>query len=929
MKLGKIQLPIVFLLSLLVTLGAVFLGSTTSEAALPSDVANANFDWRKLDKDSEGNDNIDITTFTKVDKNTPVKLTGGAFEKSHRRYYLFFGHVGAGTNPNRYDLDTHTFNAVGNMLAKLGPEQELPLLGPVMIGVKEEAGTGKQQVFGYDYNYTASGVGNSGSNFDIGDAQYNAISDTWQITRSGYTSSSLLTTQRRDNYILEQYVKSNEIVSYGYYGRGTTSNGSADMKYLPVRVHGYVENFDEGRIRYDVSFYNDSGLTTNYAITHGSHMDVGGNHTNSKLYSNDQFGLYFDEPSSTLADKIAARIYFYTSLGYGANPGPNDFKVGDLYDSGLTIFKISNWNAIHYTKWGEWGTGTTFYPNTITGKDNAYEKWDPVRPQGYYYNLKHPVFALRWPILTVAPGQVGIGALDMSIEEPADIKPFVKKTYENVTKINPDKNLVGDTLKFEVTASNKGMLSSWNQVTLEDNLPPELVLDKDSLSLIDTTGAETKLDSTVVYDELTHTIKLGKYNIPINTGVTIKYQAKIITGANTTTVNRFKAYNAADEKDDIAVEIPIGSEPAKPQADKSYTNDTSDDLNNRVEDILSFELTALNTGGSVWKDVTWKDSYPKELELDKSSFELVDAHGIATPTIPTFTENPHTFEISGIDALDVEPGEQIKVRYKAKIIGGENTTITNRVEVNNQYNQKAEAQADVAVLPKKVLEKDLIVEFVDKDNNKRHEPISITGKIGEFVKLKDIAETAGSNIYNAIQLVENAGYELVTRPFNEEAIEIIDGDNRVQYIFDGKLIFVSAPPKIDFGVKSGANLAELNFAKPEYDKTQPLKVRDNRAGSREWTLTVKLETPFTTADASSVLPVALSYKRDTTEDILTVAGDAALITQQSGIQGVDYDISKQEWEDKNNGFKFNLAKGQTKKMEEYTATLLYTLSETK
>ncbi|ALS02571.1 hypothetical protein ATZ33_14645 [Enterococcus silesiacus] len=927
MKKRKIQLPIILLLSFFFIVGAVLWGNQVS-AALPSDVANANFDWRKLDKDAQGNDNIDLSTFTKVDKNTPVKLTGGAFEKSRRRYYLFFGHVGAGSNPVKYDLDTKSFNVAGNMLATLGPSQELPILGPVMIGVKEEAGTGKQQVFGYDYNYANNSVGSSGSNFDIGDAQYNALSSSWQVTRSGYTSNSMISNQRRDNYILEQYVKANEIVSYGYYGRGTGDNGSTDMKYLPVRVHGYVDNFEEGRIRYDVSFYNDSGVTTNYAMTHGSHMDVGGNHTSSRLYSNNQFGLYFDEPTSTLADKIAARIYFYTTLGYGTNPGPNDFKVGDLYDSSLTLYRISNWNAIHMSKWGEWGTGTTFYPTAITGKNNAYEAWDPVMPQGYYYNLKHPVFALRWPVLTVMPGQVGMGALDMSIEEPADIKPFTTKKYENATGVNPAKNLVGDILDFEVTALNKGLLSSWNQVTLEDNLPPELELDTESLTLIDTLGVETKLNPTV-YDKATHTIKVGTYNIPINTGVTIKYKAKIISGANTTTINRFKAYNAADEKDDTSVEIPIGSEPAKPEAIKTYTNDTSDDANNRVEDTLSFELTASNTGGSVWEGVTWKDTYPKELELDKFSFELVGADGVATHVVPTFTEDPHTFEIKELDALDVAPGKQIKVRYKAKIIGGANTTIINKFEANNQHNQKAEAQVEIDVLPKKVLEKELLVEFLDKDGNKRHEPISITAKVGEFVKLKDIAETANSDLYNALKMVESEGYELVTRPLNEASVEIIDGDNRVQYIFDGKLIFVSAPPKIDFGVRSGANLDELTLEKPAYDKTQPLKVRDNRAGNREWALTVKLTTPFTTADTNSVLPVALSYKRDTTEDVLTAAGDAALITQQSGIQGMDYDISKQEWEDKNNGFKFKLEKGQTKKMEEYTATLLYTLSETK
>lgn len=44
-----------------------------------------NFDWTKLD-----NDGIDLSGFTEQTTNTPVKLSGGAFDTAQRTYFMFF-----------------------------------------------------------------------------------------------------------------------------------------------------------------------------------------------------------------------------------------------------------------------------------------------------------------------------------------------------------------------------------------------------------------------------------------------------------------------------------------------------------------------------------------------------------------------------------------------------------------------------------------------------------------------------------------------------------------------------------------------------------------------------------------------------------------------------------------------------------------------
>nr|WP_086314063.1 isopeptide-forming domain-containing fimbrial protein [Enterococcus sp. 7F3_DIV0205]OTN86028.1 hypothetical protein A5821_001978 [Enterococcus sp. 7F3_DIV0205] len=861
------------------------------------------FNWRLLDTD-----NIDLSTFQKVDVNTPVKLTGGAFSIKQRDYYMYFGHPSKG---EVFNHDTGKFEGK-NIYAKIDmtTDRTLALTGPAMIGVKKGT-SGKQQVFGYDYSYNQGGFGASNSSFDIG-----VLDDlTGKISASGRMVAPAVSSAARE-YITEQYVKENEIVSYGYFLQDIRGSYPPKFAYLPVRVHGYVANFKKGRIRYDVSFYNQRGQQTSFAVNHSSHMDVGGNHTSSRLFSYGTGGLYFNEPDKTIADGIPARIYFYTNIGYpeGSNM-PTEYLWGNL---GTSDAKVGYFNYMIGTKFVE----------KAGSQDEPYLPWsNNYLPMHEEYILKHPVFIMRWPKITVPNDSVGTATLDMSIEEPELLKPTAEKSYENTTSLNGE-NMVGDILDFEVIASNDGDMNPWQQVTLEDKLPPELELDTRSLVMVDVNGIETSLPASI-YDPGTHTFAIGKYDIEAKKSMAIKYKAKIVGGSQTTIINRFKAYNDKNDEDEAELSIPVKGEPAKPEAAKTYTNNTSTDGKDRMDDSLTFELSASNAGEAPWQEVGWKDEYPAELELDKESFVLVDDKGVEKKVTPIFHASLPSFTVSDTP-LEVQAGKKITLRYKAKIISGEGTTITNKVTAYtvSDSTKKAEAQVAIPVFPKKPLIKDLTIHFVNKAGEKIAEPIIRSETIGSIVKLKEEAETVGSALYNAIKAVEANQFKLVERPANEASVEIIDGVNEVTYVFDGKLLLYSAPNRINFSThKYDGKTARVNA--PAYD--QDLVVKDGRSVKDKWTLTAKLTAEMTHIDPAhkdSVLKNAIRYVYEGKEIILDKGAQPIMVHTNEAEKEL-YNIST-TWNGTKagDGFKLEVDPGDVKKLGSYQGEILWELAAT-
>lgn len=488
------------------------------------------FDWDKLNTDG-----IDLSGFTEQTKNVPVKLSGGAFDKSQRNYHMFFGHVG---QQNEYDNATNTFKTVGNVNAQIGKSQGLPLMSPMVIGTNKTNGNVK--VIGYDYNNNDNAVGVSASTIDIG-----------QLDSKGSTivkSDSLVTRFTHKERIMKLYTKENEILAYGFILReGPKEN--VDTECMPVRVHGYVSDFKSGRVRYDISYLNQSNENRTYAMTYGLHVDIGGSHTNSKLYSNGPDGIYFDEPK-VKGDGLPVRLYFYLGKSnYLGKNGPVDFKVGNL-ESGSKV-TTATYNV------GAWHSGNIDKQNwSVSPKpsySNPYGKWDPIGKKGQRYNLSHPVFAYRWDPLLVKSGEVGTETLDISIKEPTSIE--AEKSFKNLTSTD-NLNHVHDNLQFQLVAKHTKGTIPWENTVISDVIPEGLEVDTSSIQLTTSDGQTTNLPATA-YDKNNRTLKTDKLTISPSTSTTLTFKAKITKeAAGKSIINTMLVSDGQDEvTDDVSFKV--------------------------------------------------------------------------------------------------------------------------------------------------------------------------------------------------------------------------------------------------------------------------------------------------------------------------------------------------------------------------------------
>ncbi|MGX7265057.1 isopeptide-forming domain-containing fimbrial protein [Enterococcus crotali] len=348
-----------------------------------------------------------------------------------------------------------------------------------------------------------------------------------------------------------------------------------------------------------------------------------------------------------------------------------------------------------------------------------------------------------------------------------------------------------------------------------------------------------------------------------------------------------------------ASELPLGNHTIKVIAADA------EGLNSNIEELL---LTPPNTPPIISldkkKDVSTGEAYEvtgKWRDLDSDSVVLLYSVDGGPNKLGKFYENPQ----KGVDqpfTFEIPASELPLGNHTIKVIAGDAEGLMSNVE-------------ELLLEPPAV---DLKISFVDENGTDIILPITQPKTVGDKIDL-----TADQEVLAALDEVRAKYYDLTDRPLEKFTIEATG--NSVVYKFSGQLVFVSAPPKIDFGLKQTTAIAEVKAEKPEY--TVPLVVLDNRANNQEWKLTVQVTDPLTSSDKTSILPDALIYKRGQDEDVLAT-GVTALISQQVSVKGTEFNVSKEEWEEKGNGFQFNLGKGQSRKMEEYTATILYSLGET-
>lgn len=175
----------------------------------------------------------------------------------------------------------------------------------------------------------------------------------------------------------------------------------------------------------------------------------------------------------------------------------------------------------------------------------------------------------------------------------------------------------------------------------------------------------------------------------------------------------------------------------------------------------------------------------------------------------------------------------------------------------------------------------------------------------------------------------------------------------------GVLELVSAPARIDFGLQETGSLGRYRAENPEYDKVNtPLVVGDSRATLSTWYLTAKVTKVLTSEeDGTYTLPNALKYKNDDGEEVLglnesktlvshtysipnsleytgnngekvqSLSGSKSATSRVAGSNGI-FNVSQEEWENKDNGFILELNSTDYRKMDDYTATILFTVSDT-
>lgn len=507
--------------------------------------------------------------------NDPVPLTGEAFDRSARQYYLFFGQVNDSMVYTNNDFLPNYGMRKG--IGYTPTEQTRLSLMPNIIGVKRGSDP-KKHVIGITAPYNTAipyGDGFDSSNFDILDM--NKVQKEWSPFGNDKKT-------RYAQYLLREFKNpnNNEILGYGYMGRRAfLADGESDL--MPVEVHGYVVDASKGRVRWDIRFYNDAGTTT-FAANYGLHVDMGGAHQFSKLYSFGSEGLYISEVEKLEAEKpgnvidgVASAIYVYLNqypVVNGDTPNePKAFKVGTIANSGNSLFNQWDsdkiWDSHWYSQPYDGPESLPFEEISPTGK------WDtPLEKGMMYYDpiftkdpLKHPMFMVRWDPVTLGQNQVGKLSLDMSFKEPGVLQAEVKKTYKNLS--SKKGNYWGDTLEFSLMARNTSPIyenpitlekecPDWKQVIISDKIPMGLEVDINSIRLIDDKGTEQKLPPSS-YDSSTRTITSEKIEkIPgQDKQYTLVFNAKVLEGAPASITNEMTTKDSRGVELNHKIDIPI------------------------------------------------------------------------------------------------------------------------------------------------------------------------------------------------------------------------------------------------------------------------------------------------------------------------------------------------------------------------------------
>ncbi|EOH98911.1 hypothetical protein UAY_02180 [Enterococcus moraviensis ATCC BAA-383] len=146
----------------------------------------------------------------------------------------------------------------------------------------------------------------------------------------------------------------------------------------------------------------------------------------------------------------------------------------------------------------------------------------------------------------------------------------------------------------------------------------------------------------------------------------------------------------------------------------------------------------------------------------------------------------------------------------------------------------------------------------------------------------------------------------------------------IEFHYKGTLLITSAPTLLDFEMNE-ASAKNLRVESAKTDKD--LVVTDTRSTKQRWYLYAKVTEDFKTTDGSNkTLSGILRYNDGGTTEKNFPVDQNQLLTSPDNFSDTKYNIS-QTWSAKGKGFKVEIPGDYVKKLGEYRAKIVYTLSE--
>lgn len=336
------------------------------------------------------------------------------------------------------------------------------------------------------------------------------------------------------------------------------------------------------------------------------------------------------------------------------------------------------------------------------------------------------------------------------------------------------------------------------------------------------------------------------------------------------------------------------------------------------EQPMTITLTVDNGTDKVSKtiQVTFNDKTAPTAEPKPTEINIGNVNAIQNADPKIFLENL-TDNVSEVDKISVEFAENQDFDEMVQTPGPKELLI----ELVDEAGNKAIITVEITIF-----DNSLTIRFVDSKDQDIVTPVVISDKIpGDKVDL-----TAEQAVLKGLQEAEDLHYLLLTRPEDEDQVEVTSTGKIVKYEFDGTLFISSYPKTLDFETHQ-VWFSDIRVEKPQYQ--EPLVIWDNRGIKANWTLTATLTKDFTLQagdvdDPNFVLTDVLSYQKTTEENSAVVLHDEAeaVYSAQHAEDQSEYNISD-TWDENGPGLKFETTAANVKKLGDYQAEILWTLGD--